>query len=132
MYANTESRQPSQTEGYGTSRGRGQGGRSYWRARGRGRSGYNQNWYYNRGERDDSKVMCYRCDKLGHYASSCPDRLLKFQETTEKKDDDTQEADNLIMHEVVYLNEQKIKPNIFEEDLNRSYLWYLATELVIT
>lgn len=30
-----------------------------------------------------------------------------------------------MMHEVVYLNEQKVKPNNFEADLNVTYLWYL-------
>ena len=66
MYANTESRQPVQ-ENYRGNRGRGQGGRSYWRGgRGRSRSYYYQSY---RGERDDSKVVCYRCDKLGHYVS---------------------------------------------------------------
>ena len=51
--------------------------------------------------------------------------LLKLQETVEKKDDDTQEADNLVLHEVVYLNEQKVKTSSFDIDQDSAYLWYL-------
>lgn len=54
-------------------RGRGRGGRSYYRGRGRGRFS----------ERDASRVTCFRCDKVGHFAAMCPDRLLKLQETNE-------------------------------------------------
>lgn len=69
--------------------------------------------------------MCYRCDKTGHSASSCPDRILKLQEATENKDDETQEADGLMMHEVVYLNERNVKPKEFESGSDGDRIWYL-------
>lgn len=72
MYANNDSQ--TYQEVYTANRGRGQGGRFYGRGRGRGRFG-------NQNNRDRSKVVCYRCDKNGHFASNCPDRLLKLQET---------------------------------------------------
>ena len=65
-------------------------------------------------EFDIPRITFFRCDNKGHFASSCPDRLLKLQETYENRikeiTDDTQEADRLLMHEVVYLNEKKRKP----------------------
>lgn len=51
--------------------------------------------------------------------------MLKLQEAVKKKEDDTQEADELMMHEVVYLNERKVKPNIFESNLDTKNVWYL-------
>ncbi|KAG7564056.1 Ribosomal protein S5 domain 2-type fold [Arabidopsis suecica] len=65
------------------------------------------------------------CDKMGHYASDCPDRLLKLQETQETKNDDTQEADALMVHEVVYLNERNVVPNKFETSSDMENVWYL-------
>ena len=97
-------------------RGRGRGGRSYHRGRGRGR--------YN-GGRDTSRVMCYRCDKMGHYASNCPDRLLKLRETLENDNSDTQDADELMMHEVVYLNEKNCLPEKYETNDDSKDIWYL-------
>lgn len=117
MYANTDSQSYSERE-----RGRGQG-RS--RGRGRGRFSYQQrdSGYQ---QRDKSKVTCYRCDKLGNYASSCPDRLLKLikiQDAKETEEDDTQEADSLMMHEVVYLNEKRVKPKDLDNSSDK--VWYL-------
>ncbi|XP_013658625.2 uncharacterized protein LOC106363432 [Brassica napus] len=102
MYVNstTESHQKS----YGGNRGRGRGGRNRWRGRGRGRYGnfHAQREAYRQGQNiDTSHITCFRCGKLGHYVQDFPDRLLKLQETTEKKDEETQEADELMMHEVV-------------------------------
>ncbi|XP_024016279.1 uncharacterized protein LOC112089756 [Eutrema salsugineum] len=120
MYVNTDTQ-----EAYGSGRGRGRGGRFYGRGRGRGCFNNQQSDGYKQ-ERDKSKVVCYRCDKMGHYASVCPDRLLKLQETQEgDEENDTHEAEELLMHEVVYLNEKNVKPNKFETALDGDNVWYL-------
>ena len=125
MYTNSDSQQEYS---HGGGRGQGGRGRSGWRGRGRGRFGgfYQQRDAYKQGqERGTTHITCFRCDKLGHFAVDCPDRLLKLQETIEKKDEDTEEADNLMVHEVVYLNEQKVKPSLFETEQDMINLWYL-------
>ena len=75
MYADSQSQQ----ERYDS----GRGGRYGYRGRGRGRFGYQQNGYY-RQERDASKVECYRCDKIGHFAQNCPTTSTNNQ-TNKKK-----------------------------------------------
>lgn len=127
MYTNTDS-QGSHQEKHGGNKGRGRGGRSNWRGRGRGRYGNYYNGSQSSRQDKESSIICYRCDKSGHYASNYPDRLLKLQEdleNTKRKEDETQEADDLMMHEVVYINEKKVKPNSFEADLDTKNVWYL-------
>ena len=99
------------TQGRGShnnSRGRGRG-RSYGgRGRGRGRS--NGSDGHNKGveasdttKKDYSKVKCWRGDKMGHFVSHCPRRPKEEANLTE-----TQESDALYMHEVVFLNEERV------------------------
>ncbi|KAL7598113.1 hypothetical protein Lser_V15G24534 [Lactuca serriola] len=42
-------------------------------------------------EKDRSKVICFRCDKSGHFASECPERLQKLQENDFLECDDNDE-----------------------------------------
>ncbi|XP_013632817.1 PREDICTED: uncharacterized protein LOC106338363 [Brassica oleracea var. oleracea] len=113
MYSNTEQQSARNYHDYYKGY-RGRGGR-YYKGRGRG--------YYNGGT-DTSRVTCFRCDKMGYYASTCPDRLLKLQETQEQDKADTQEADVLMMPEEVYLNEGKVMPRKYESN-GEDNMWYL-------
>lgn len=97
-------------------RNRGCRGRSFYRGRGRGRFS---------GGQDISKVTCYRCDKTWHFASNCPDRLLKVQEAKEDDNNDTQDEDELLMHDVVYLNEKHCMPSKYEINTGEENIWYL-------
>lgn len=122
MYTNSESQPYRDYQG-----GLGRGGRNYNRGRGRGRTYWdnrdNTRSYWE--SRDNSKVTCFRCDKQGHFAATCPDRQLKLQEATESKDGDmTQEADRLMMQEIVYLNERNVTPKNFESNTDSDRIWY--------
>ena len=72
-----------------------------------------------------SKITCFRCDKNGHFAMDCSDRLLKLQETCENKDEDTQEAEDLMVHEIIFLNEKNIHLSDFETNSVGENIWYL-------
>jgi len=50
---------------------------------------------------------------------------LQLQETQENDNKETQVADELMMHEVVYLNEQSCMPSSFETNVDGENVWYL-------
>ncbi|XP_010495562.1 PREDICTED: uncharacterized protein LOC104772673 [Camelina sativa] len=114
MYANMETQ--SNRDYNDNFRYRGRGGRSYYTGRGRGRTN---------GGRDTSKITCFRCDKIGHYASSCPDRLLKLQKIQELDNKETQDTDELMIHEVVFLNEKLCNLSQMDTNAREDNIWYL-------
>lgn len=120
MFSNNE--EHSQ-RGYENSRGRGRGRNG--RGRGRGRS-HNQNRAShtedNNSKKNRSKLICWRCDKPGHYATVCPEKTEKNQETNLNE---TEEADALYVHEVVFLNEDKVIPKNLDIDKGNASVWYL-------
>lgn len=65
------------------------------------------------------------CDKVGHYVTDCPDWILKLQEAQENDNIETQDADELMMHEIVYLNEKNCRPDKYETNTNADDIWYL-------
>ena len=120
MFSNNE--EHSQ-RGYENSRGRGRGRNG--RGRGRGRS-QNQNRAShtedNNSKKNRSKLICWRCDKPGHYATVCPEKTEKNQVTNLNE---TEEADALYVHEVVFLNEDKVIPKNLDIDKGSASVWYL-------
>ena len=130
MYATTEANNLGKPQGeqpsyynseqgnrdYNSYRGRGRGGRSYYKGRGRGRFSY---------ERDASRITCFRCDKVGHFVAQCPELKLKLQEAQETDNVDTQESDELMMHEIVFLNEKNVLPDKYETNSGEENVWYL-------
>ncbi|XP_013601583.1 PREDICTED: uncharacterized protein LOC106309046 [Brassica oleracea var. oleracea] len=120
MFSNNE--EHSQ-RGYENSCGRGRGRNG--RGRGQGMS-HNQNFAShtedNNSKKNRSKLICWRCDKLGHYATVYPEKTKKNQETNLNE---TEEADALYVHEVVFLNEDKVIPKNLDIDKGNASVWYL-------
>lgn len=50
---------------------------------------------------------------------------MKLQEAHETEKDKTQEADELMLHEIVYLNEEKVVPSKYEARNEEENIWYL-------
>ena len=73
-------------------------------------------------KKDRSKVICWRCDKPGHYITFYPEKPIKNQEANLN---DTQEADALYVHEVVFLNEDKVILKNLDIDKGNTFVWYL-------
>ncbi|XP_013589122.1 PREDICTED: uncharacterized protein LOC106297431 [Brassica oleracea var. oleracea] len=117
MYANLDSQDAQD----GPGRGRGRGGR-FNRGRGCGRWSNQRDWKEGR---DTTRVVCFRCDKTGHYAYNCPHRLLKLQEVHETENESTREAEELMMHEIVYLNEENVIPKDITTRDDGDNMWYL-------
>ncbi|XP_010474532.1 PREDICTED: uncharacterized protein LOC104754068 [Camelina sativa] len=65
-------------------------------------------------------VLAEAGDEEGHYASSCQAKEVAHQETNLNE---THEADALYVHEVVFLNEDKVFPKNY--DTNNESIWYL-------
>lgn len=75
----------------------------------------------NKEKKDRSKLICYRCDKPGHFASQCPDRKQKLEESNYAETDDND--DTVFLHETVFLNEEKVIPSRYDTEDNS--VWYL-------
>ena len=102
LYSNSD--QSNRGRGKSGSRGRGRGNRG----RGRGRSSSNEG---TKEKRDYSQIECFNCYKKCHFASVCPDK----KDDQELNQTETEVADAaLYMHEVVFLNKEKIMPKTYE------------------
>ncbi|WZZ61775.1 hypothetical protein YC2023_061882 [Brassica napus] len=101
------------------SRGRGRG----WN-RGRGNRGrWHNTQERGKGKKDYSQITCCSCKKKGHFASDCPE---EEQDDHELNKADTEEADvALYMHEIVFLNEEKVIPKTLVLSKREDGMWYL-------
>ncbi|XP_076940852.1 uncharacterized protein LOC143610193 [Bidens hawaiensis] len=78
--------------------------------------------------KDRSQIKCFRCDEMGHFASSCPERRRANQEanlaeTNQPADRDP--AGYLNLHEIFYLNEERVNPKSLEAKKVEEDTWYL-------
>ncbi|CAA7036532.1 unnamed protein product [Microthlaspi erraticum] len=95
-------------------RGRGRGSRG----RGRGRGNAQDR------KKDRPDVICFRCDKPGHFASVFPERIKKLQELN-KVETEEEEGEALYVHEMVVLNEENLMPKKYETEKGEEGIWYL-------
>ncbi|XP_076894174.1 uncharacterized protein LOC143546377 [Bidens hawaiensis] len=106
--------------------GRGRGGRGHFNDQYRTPS--TEQGSSSRGKtkvkKDRSKILCYRCDKFGHFASGCPDRVQKGQEANQTEARGNFD-DAAYMHQVVFLNEQNLIPKKYETERVEDDVWYL-------
>lgn len=110
LYANSRG-----NRGRGRGGNRGRGRRTGGRGRGRGSSSEKI-----KEKRDYSQIECYNCHKKGHFASVYPEK--KEEEELNK----TEDADDaLYMHEVVFLNEEKVIPKKLLSNNKEEGMWYL-------
>lgn len=124
LYSNSEDHSSTSSRG----RGRGRGGRGN-KGRGRGRTNTQERETnhsdQSRGKekKDRSKIICYRCDKSGHFASVCPERTQRTQEANKVETEEAEIA--LYMHEIVFLNEERIIPTNYDTNKKEEGVWYL-------
>ncbi|XP_076960868.1 uncharacterized protein LOC143637340 [Bidens hawaiensis] len=100
--------------------------------RGRGRDTGGQGSYLTeervRERKDLSQIKCFRCDEIGHFASSCPERRQENQEANLTKTNEPADRDlvgYLNLHEAVYLNEERVNPKRLEAEKVEKDTWYL-------
>lgn len=118
LFSSSETTYNQNTRGRGRGsyrvRGQGNGGR------GRGRSGTSER---NKEKRDYSQITCFNCNKKGHFKSVCPEKKKDDQELNKTE---TEVADAaLYLHEVVFLNEEKVLPKTLEPSKKEEGMWYL-------
>ncbi|XP_076947978.1 uncharacterized protein LOC143620086 [Bidens hawaiensis] len=121
-----------------TYQGRGRG-RGRYNGRGRGNPGWNderendERVEYrkkNPGEWQDRKkyVMCYNCDKIGHYSNECKEPSKGKEEvnlTRKEEDVDPSLFMAVCSLKKVSLNEERVIPGVFENDEKNEGTWYL-------
>ena len=108
--------QNSRGRGKGSNRGHGRGNRG----RGRGNSSSGE---WNKEKRDYSQITCLNCKKKGHFKSVCPEKKEENQELNKTETEDADVA--LYLHEIVFLNEEKVLPKTLEPSKKEEGMWYL-------
>ncbi|XP_078435013.1 uncharacterized protein LOC144706003 [Wolffia australiana] len=110
-----------------SSRGRGQGrGRGHGRSRGRGYGGRGYDNHDEEKPHDKSKVRCYNCEKLGHFAYECrrdKEERINFVDVDEKK------PSTLLMAIFEGPNDVLLQ-GVNEEHLEEG-MWYLDTRAIL-
>ena len=115
LYSNSGNSYGNRGRGRGLNRGRCRGNRG----RGRGRDNSQER---SKEKKDYSQIECFNCHKKGHFVSFCPDK----QNEEEVKKTETETADAaLCMHEVVFLNEEKVMQKTYEASKKEEGIWYL-------
>ncbi|KAD3067190.1 hypothetical protein E3N88_35070 [Mikania micrantha] len=110
--------------GRANSRGRGRGRNSGGRGRGQDRG---QTSYHQRKPMEKTKIKCFRCDAMGHYASDCPTRPAMEESNLAQAPDEGPALVMAIGEEMqtcqIKLNERQVILKIYEA--TEASQWFL-------